>query len=311
MKRFKPRYRYVSKKRQTIEKIAMVGCVAVFIVCAWLLIDYYGQKTAHDRQNQALEEMYLASDDVQPEEQEKEEEATPAPVQETTPAPVSANADPARQSSYPDNPNKTVSSRFAELRQTYPDIVGRLKIDGVISEYVVQRDNEYYLRRDISGKTNSNGTIFMDEDVNLQVPPPVITLYGHNMKSGAMFGFMKSYESADYYKAHPFIVFDTLYEECDWVILAQCVLSLNKDSLKYVDLYALMYGNATARLTQVQRVAELSSFSVPLDVCASDRLILLVTCTDSNNDVRRVLLGRKIRSDETRQQIKEIVAKAQ
>lgn len=58
-----------------------------------------------------------------------------------------------------------------------------------------------------------NGAIFLDESCDLSTRPYTLMLYGHNMKSGAMFGNLRNYENLTYYKNNPFIKFDTAYED--------------------------------------------------------------------------------------------------
>lgn len=57
---------------------------------------------------------------------------------------------------------------------------------------MVQRDNTYYLNRDYLGYHNDNGAIFLDMGCDLTGNPKALILYGHNMKTGAMFGNLRN-----------------------------------------------------------------------------------------------------------------------
>ena len=68
--------------------------------------------------------------------------------------------------------------------------------------------SEYYLRRDYRGNYDINGSLFLQADCILGESKN-LTIYGHNMNSGAMFGNLDRYASYDYWKAHPRVFFQT------------------------------------------------------------------------------------------------------
>ena len=67
-----------------------------------------------------------------------------------------------------------------------------------LDEPVVHKDNTFFLDHDAMGKRNANGAIFMDQGTSLLTRPYTILLYGHNMKTGAMFGNLRKYEDFSY-----------------------------------------------------------------------------------------------------------------
>jgi len=92
---------------------------------------------------------------------------------------------------YADNPTKRVSSIFYQLQAQNEDIIGWLKIDDVLEEAVVQRDNEYYLTHNALKQKSVTGALFLDENCDLDTVPTQMLIHGHNMKEGAMFGSLK------------------------------------------------------------------------------------------------------------------------
>lgn len=66
--------------------------------------------------------------------------------------------------------------------------MGWLNMGKLVDEPVVQRDDVFYLTHDATGKENISGAIFLDASINLKTRPYTYILYGHNMKTGAMFG---------------------------------------------------------------------------------------------------------------------------
>jgi sortase B len=199
---------------------------------------------------------------------------------------------------YPNNPGKQISSYFQNLQQMNREIVGWLKMGGIVDEAVVQRDNEFYLDHDAMGRNNVNGALFMDAGVNLDIRPYSYIIYGHNMRAGAEFGSLRNYEKAAFYRADPFISLNTVYEEGRYVIFAiDTVNVIDEKEENFVDFLALMKNNAEEHREAIRVLQERSIYPDWLDVRPEDQLLLLVTCV-SADDERRIVAARRIRDNE-------------
>ena len=101
---------------------------------------------------------------------------------------------------------------FRSLQSQYPDVRGWLTIQESGIDYPVLQSSpeepEYYLPRDYRGNYDINGSLFLQADCILGESGN-LTIYGHNMNSGAMFGNLDQYASYDYWKAHPRVFFQT------------------------------------------------------------------------------------------------------
>ena len=285
-------------------------CIAAF--CAVKLIRYALDARRARLASDALREVYYSSDTEPP---SASHVPFPTPMPAPTPTPISkATAVPAYTPPpdilpavrYPDNPSAAVSSRFTRLQRQNADIIGWLNIPDMLDEAVVQRDNSYYLNRDYRGYHNANGAIFLDEACQLDARPYTLILYGHNMKTGAMFGSLRNYENLRYYKNNPFITFDTAYEDGDYVVFAAAAIDINPDGLRYVDLAALSSLSVETRQAAITALKTRSIYQNSLDVQADDQLLLLITCTQSDNE-RRVIAARRIRTDETREALSSVI----
>ena len=212
-------------------------------------------------------------------------------------------------SGIPINPYATVSSRFRKLRQQNGDIVGWLKIEGMLDEAVVQRDNAYYLARDYRGYHNVNGAIFLDESCALDTRPYTLILYGHNMKTGAMFGSLRNYENLRYYKANPFITFDTAYEEGEYVVFCVATVGVTPESRSSVNFALLESLSLAQREEAIETLTGYSLYKTSLDVQPDDQLLLLMTCVDDDSE-RRVVAARRLREGENRERLEKIVQEA-
>lgn len=297
-------YRVVDRKKQKFLTIGILVCAAVFAVCAFLLIRYGLQYRSAQEASQELRDIYRAetaaptADITAPAETAAPSlapAATPFTAPQMTLAPWSA--------AYPLNPYLAVRSPFVDLQKKNPDIVGWLTIDGLLDEAVVQRDNEYYLKRDYLKRNNDNGALFLDETCSLRSRPPLYVVYGHNMKSGAMFGKLHDFEHLSYYQQHPFLTFNTQYENGDFVIFSVCDLSVPMIA-SALNLYTRMDEQKYLDLIREIQIASLYTSVLPMN--EQDQLLLLVTCT-GNDDTRRVVAARRLRDSERREDVAALI----
>ena len=177
-----------------------------------------------------------------------------------------------------------------ELMELNPDVCAWITIDGTNIDYpVVQgKNNQEYLNKDVYGDFSLSGTIFLDSANNRNFTDPYNILYGHHMDNGSVFGEVIEFLDDEYFNTYPTgILFlpDSTYAISFFACMQanaydSMVLSVNKQStampafLSYVHNNAKQYRDLTPALS------------------ASDRIISLVTCEDSNTDGRAVLLGR-------------------
>ena len=246
---------------------------------------------------------------------------SPGPTQAETaspsPAPLSAGQDPRstkavlpdskaddgilRPMPYPDNPKLHISERFRSLRKKGGYIIGWISFDQV-DEAVAQKDNTYFLNHDATGKRNSNGAIFLDSDIRLTTRPYTLFLYGHNMKSGNMFGRLKKYKESAYFHQHRTITFDTLYEEGLYAVFAVMEMNTVPGTGLWYDLWSLNSDSRADREKAIRTLERRSAVRGLPDVQADDQLLLLITCLDGETE-RLVVAARRLRDDETTDRI--------
>ncbi len=214
---------------------------------------------------------------------------------------------------YPDNITNAIKLSFRQVREKNHDIVAWLTIDGVVDEAVVQRDNSFYLTHDYLGQKNTNGALFMDENCSLLPVPNHVIVYGHNMKTGAMFGRLILYKTKglDYLKKHAIATFNTMYEDGEYVVFAVIQVHLDYTNRRFFNFYTLDFTDEDAFRDYIIRAKALSFYTVPVSVEPGDRLLSLVTCVGENNeDERLILLLRKLRDGESMSDVKAAVSRA-
>ena len=301
-----------------IRLLMLVVCVCVFCTCFFLLARYAWHILISRSASHQMEEAYLAAQQAVSEPSDAPEE-TPIPTQAPASAPVqTASARPAATvqpklradqlwpTTYRDNPTRRVSSVFYQLQQQNPDIVGWLKIDGVVEEPVLQRDNEYYLTHNSLKQKSVTGALFLDENCDLDTVPTQMLIHGHNMKEGAMFGSLMKYKvrDASFYRAHPFIEFNTIYENGRYVIFAVCEVDIRSTKPDFLGFWHNdRFASVEAFMDYVQRAQMLSQIRCNVDVQPGDRLLTLSTCTVSDDNKRLIVMARKLRDGEDELQL--------
>ena len=183
-----------------------------------------------------------------------------------------------------------------KLLQTNPDTVGWISISGIVHLPVVYRDNEYYLTHDFNGHHNTSGALFLDQGSPFTAQTQNLLIHGHSMHDGSMFGLLTHYQKADTLRKHPLISFSTLYEKEAYAIFA--VLKVTEGAFDY---YSHPFFTSDAAFeTYIESVRQRSIYEIPVDVKASDALLTLSTCID---DDRLVIMARRIRDNETRDEL--------
>ena len=221
--------------------------------------------------------------------------ATEVPVPAETPVPADYGLLPAVP--YPYNSSLRISDRFTDLRRKGKYITGWLRMDSV-DEPVVLKDNSYFLTRDATGKKNVNGAIFMDAGTRLETRPYTVILYGHNMKSGSMFGRLRKYRDGAYLSKNRFITFDTLYEDGRYAVFAAAEINVVPGTSGYFDIWSLDDHTRAGREAAIRKLESRAISGNAVDVQPEDQILLLVTCVE-DDDYRLVVAARRLRDSET------------
>ena len=180
-------------------------------------------------------------------------------------------------------------------------LIGWIKIDDTIIDYPVMQtsNNEYYLDHNFEQGYDKNGSIFMDASCDVLKPSTNLILYGHHMKSGAMFGNLDKYASEQYFKEHPTFQFDTIYEkgmyQIAYVFRSQ-VYSGDEIIFKY---YQFIDANSETEFnSNMIEMSKLSLYDTGVTPVYGDELVTLSTCDRSQvNEGRFVVVGVKIKNE--------------
>lgn len=212
---------------------------------------------------------------------------------------ASENSDLLATDAYIDPSTLTILPEYQELYNENSDLVGWITIDDTDVSYPVmqkENDNEFYLKHDFDGKDDSNGTLFVDYRSDIVNQTTNTIIYGHNMKSGLMFGSLKSYLTEDYFNTHKTIHFDTIYEHREYEVVAVCLTQV-----EYQDEETFRYYNFINATTQSEwddfyrNIQMMSVYGMDIDMDSSDKILTLSTCNSYTEDGRLFLLAKRIK----------------
>jgi len=303
------RLQLTSQTRKLILFLCSAACVLIMLFSGLQIVSYYGDYFSSEQGSDMLREAYYEVDE-EPTPTSAPATPTPTPTPtmapEDTPVPSPTPRVKLEAVTYPDNPFATVRSRFKKIQRQNEDIIGWLTIDGVLDEAVVQRDNSYYLTRDYRGYHNSNGALFLEEEIDLATRPYTLMIYGHNMKTGAMFGSLRNYEHLYFYKENPFITFDTAYEDGRYIIVAVGNISTDVKNWTFVNFASLLSNRVDQRQTALKALLNRSIFGHNIEVTVDDQLLVLLTCVGDETE-RRVVVARRIRPEESEEDLHRLV----
>lgn len=191
---------------------------------------------------------------------------------------------------------------FSDLLRVNPDVKGWIAIPGTNIDYPVlqtsSEDSEYYLTRNLYKETDKMGSIFIDVNSSVEDKTRNLIIHGHNMTStDNMFHYLLKYDSIDYYKEHPVIHFDTIYEKGTWKILSvfKANANITDDFFYYTKS---VFSDDDDYLEFIYQLRVRSLYNLPVDINENDSIITLSTCSYELDNYRTVIVARKVREGE-------------
>lgn len=184
-----------------------------------------------------------------------------------------------------DNEPEMIEVDFDALREISSDVIAWIYCpDTQINYPVVQgSDNIYYLSHLMDDSYNVNGTIFMDYRGKTDFSDVNNIIYGHHMKSGAMFANLIKYKEKGFYEAHPIMYLFTPEQTYRLDLLAGLVVE-SDDPIYSFDLDT----------EQVQYYMTQSTFASKAKVNPDYPLVTLSTCSYEFEDARYVVLAQMV-----------------
>ena len=118
-----------------------------------------------------------------------------------------------------------------------------------------------------------------------------LVIYGHNMKTGTIFGFLTDYKQPETYQEHPTIRLDTLYGAGEYEVFAAFAIDIAADrSFAYNNYIDLDEDSFREFVEEVKRRSDVDSGITPV---YGDELLTLSTCEYSSANGRYVVCARR------------------
>lgn len=287
------------KKKNTkqVKKYRLAGvlCVLAAVVCFgyFAYTDYLEEQSALEMKRlQDMQNMTGHYIEEEPSSEQPEEEADDTKKEDDTEQ-ADASDEPQEQ---PD-----ILPEYEEIYAENQDLAGWLEIDGTTINYPVlqsdsEEDSQFYLTHSFAKKKDKNGSLFMDYRNDFLNRDTNIIIYGHNMKSGAMFGSLKKYLDQGYLEKHAKIRFDTIYEYGTYEVIGAFL-----SEVSYQDEYTFRYYNFLNADTESEfeafrvNVMQLDALKKgTLDAKYGDQLLTLSTCSSYTDEGRMFIIAKRI-----------------
>lgn len=192
----------------------------------------------------------------------------------------------------------TVLDEYKSLYSQNKNLIGWLKIADTNIDYPVMQtaDNTFYLDHDMNQNKDKNGTLFLDAACDVVRPSTNLIIYGHNMRSGNMFGSLSKYKSESYYKEHPMIEFDSIYEKGEYQVMyvfQSHIYSESEIAFKYYQFIDV--ASKKEFDSNMDAMEEMSLYDTGVRAEYGDLLLTLSTCDYEEKNGRFVVVAKRVK----------------
>lgn len=181
---------------------------------------------------------------------------------------------------------KLAAVDLAALREYNPEVVGWIEIPDTGISYPLMQgaNNKWYLKHTWVGEYSSVGAIFMDSRNSGDLSDFNTIIYGHRLRSGAMFAPLRFYEDDAYRQEHPsvYIVDDGGLHRYD--VFAAYAVKIEGRVYKELDVE-----DEDTRREFIDFCLDSSLIDTGVAPEAVDRIITLSTCTGDGYSRRWVV----------------------
>ena len=193
---------------------------------------------------------------------------------------------------------------YQDMHMQNNDFVGWLSVINTKIDYPVMQtpdDEQYYLYRNFKKKDSAAGALFASAHSNLSTPSDIVTIYGHNMRIGTMFGKLGKFRDPEYLPEHKYLRFDTLMERHTYEICALFTVSVAYDSEGNIEFGyhdVIDFPGEDAYNKYMEKVRLFSLYDTGVEYQYGDKFILLSTCEYTKNEGRLVIMAKKIPNEQ-------------
>lgn len=169
---------------------------------------------------------------------------------------------------------------FDGLKEINPDIVGWIYVPGTQIDYPICRgtDESYYLTHSFRCSQNALGAIFVPSETSEDLMDAHTILYGHNMRSGKMFGELSNYSDQEFRNQYPFVYVYT--PKASYSCTVYAAYRTRYDS----DVYTIGYAKDTDAYREwIDKTVSQSLYDCGIAPTGTEQIFTLSTCVDSGS----------------------------
>ncbi|MCM1234733.1 MAG: class B sortase [Muribaculum sp.] len=272
-----------NKRKRTVKTFLLAGMA----VCLILIGRAYYHSVQHRVQQENLRKMVTEASVQYP----VQADSAPQEVEVS----VLSGAEATGRENRQEGNDSVMLAGYAGLYEENKDFAGWLSIEGMRIDYPVMQteDDTYYLHHDFYGEDSKYGCLYVKGQADLDAGTNFI-IYGHNMKDGSMFGDLDLYLKESFFREHPVISFDTLYEERTYDIIAvfrSQVYNVDDEVFKYYQFYQADTQEEFEYF--YDNIKELSLYDTGVEAKFGDTFLTLSTCAYHVPDGRLVVVAKR------------------
>lgn len=169
---------------------------------------------------------------------------------------------------------------FEGLQEINPDIVGWIFVPGTQIDYPICKgsDNSFYLTHSFRRSSNALGAIFVPAETSDTLEDANTIIYGHNMRSGRMFGELSNYAEKSFRDQYPFVYIYTPERSFTCTVYAAYRTKYNSD------VYTIGYQTDTDSYRQwIGTSSSHALYDCGIMPSGTEQVFTLSTCVDSGS----------------------------
>ena len=203
---------------------------------------------------------------------------------------------------------------WAGVQKVNKEIIGWVKMNNTKIDYPVlyhkgdTDKTQFYLYKNYKKEYSEFGSIFLDYRCTVGGDSKHVILHGHNMGSDkdSMFGSLVRYTikdgrtqaNPDYYKSHALVNFDTPVQNGEWIVFAVMKIDVANTKDNVFDYLRTDFNSDAQFMNFIYNIKERSYFDVDVPINEDDRIITLSTCSYETDNMRTIVVARKVRNGE-------------
>lgn len=202
---------------------------------------------------------------------------------------------PTEEQTQPVQTGPTEPQILPELQGLYdqnPDLAGWLSMPAVGVDLPVMHApdrKDHYLYRNFRQESDRHGCLYIWEEADLQTPSDNVTVFGHHMKNGSMFGNLKKYQRKSFWEENQTFTMTSLYERREYRIFSVLVTTATLgEGFGYHDFTG---GTQQEFEDMVRTFKAYSLFDTGITPEYGDQLVCLSTCDYSVANGRLVVVA--------------------